>query len=239
MRIGAVVQARMGSRRLPGKVLRKLGGVPLLQYLLERLDHCRELDLVGVATSRRERDRPIWELCRSLGVPCLRGPEADVAGRFGLALTRWGLGAVVRVCADSPLLDPALVDEGVRRFRDARGRGVNLVSNVVSPRGGRPSPPGQAVEIISRRLLRRALARMVLAYHREHVTTYLYQHRRDPALGVRLLCLACPGPWRGVEFTVDTAGDLERLRRLAAAMAAGRRHYGLEEMTELYRELGL
>ncbi len=237
MRIGVVVQARMGSRRLPGKVLRELGGRPLLQYLLERLGRCREPDLVGVATSRRERDRPIWELCRRLGVPCLRGSEADVAGRFGLASRRWGLDALVRVCADSPLLDPALVDQGVRRFRDARAGGVNLASNVVSARGGRPSPPGQAVEIVSCRLLRRALARMVLGTHREHVTGYLYRHRQHPALGVRLLYLPCPGFWEGVRFTVDTAADLERMDRLVAGMAAGGGHYDLAEMARMYREL--
>src|SRR6266852_6355172 len=113
MMIGAFVQARMSSRRLPGKVLRPIDGKPVLLYVLERLERCRTLDSVLVATSVDPSDDAVEEICHRRGTPCCRGPLDDVAGRFLAAARERDVDGFVRVSGDSPLLDQRLVDEAV------------------------------------------------------------------------------------------------------------------------------
>src|SRR4051794_2173021 len=113
MPTAAVVQARSGSTRLPGKVLREVGGRPLLAYLLERLEHAVLIDGVVVATSDDASDDSVVAFCRTVGADCHRGPVADVAGRILGAVRERDLDAFVRISGDSPLLDQGLVDRAV------------------------------------------------------------------------------------------------------------------------------
>ncbi|MEE8077583.1 MAG: glutamate-1-semialdehyde aminotransferase, partial [Pseudomonadales bacterium] len=103
--IGAIIQARMSSVRLPGKVLMKAAGRTVLQYVIERLKQCAALDGIVVATSTDDRDMPIVNHCEELGVAVCRGSLEDVAWRSLEVAERFGFGVFVRVCADSPLLD--------------------------------------------------------------------------------------------------------------------------------------
>src|SRR5688500_16406077 len=114
----AIVQARMSSSRLPGKVLREEGGKQLLGYLLERVGRCSCLGGVVVATSTEAADDPVARYCAEQGVPCCRGPLEDVAGRFVRVLERYPEEAFVRLTADSPLLDPALVERAAALFEE-------------------------------------------------------------------------------------------------------------------------
>ena len=107
MRLGAIVQARMSSRRLPGKVLARLDGQPILQWVLERLARCPSLAENAVATSDEPDDDAIEAFCRDAGTRCVRGPLEHVAERFRQAARAMKLDAFVRVCADSPLIDAA------------------------------------------------------------------------------------------------------------------------------------
>ena len=108
MSITIVVQARMGSTRLPGKVLRDLAGRPMLQLQLERLGRL-DVGPILVATSTRERDDPVVELAQSIGVACVRGSETDVLSRFVAAAAAFPTDHIVRLTADCPLIDPTLV----------------------------------------------------------------------------------------------------------------------------------
>ena len=117
MKIGAIIQARMSSERLPGKVLQQIAGKPMLQYLLERLEHCEVLDGLVVATSVDESDTPITSFCQRYGVSCYRGDLNNVAGRFNDVLDSYGFDAFVRINGDSPLLDQRLVDKAVELFK--------------------------------------------------------------------------------------------------------------------------
>src|SRR5438552_13589075 len=110
MRIGAIIQARMTSSRLPGKVLQPMHGRPMLQYLLDRLSRASGVSDVIVATSGDRSDDPIERFCHAAGVKCVRGSLLDVAARFLDVLAAWPLDAFVRVSADSPLLDQRIVD---------------------------------------------------------------------------------------------------------------------------------
>ncbi|HHQ47945.1 MAG TPA: acylneuraminate cytidylyltransferase, partial [Acidobacteria bacterium] len=115
-RVVAVLQARMGSTRLPGKVLMDLAGRPVLGWAVERLRRAGTLDELVVATSDRDGDDPIVVFCERMDVPCYRGSEDDVLDRYYRAARRYHADVVVRVTGDDPLIDPGVVDQVVRAF---------------------------------------------------------------------------------------------------------------------------
>ncbi|NUB11303.1 NTP transferase domain-containing protein [Azospirillum brasilense] len=222
MRVQAVVQARMTSSRLPGKVLRPLDGKPMLLFLLERIARCNSLSGVVVATSEQGEDDAVAEECRRVGVPCFRGDLDDVAARFAGALRCHPADAFVRVNADSPLLDPALVDQGVALYRSTD---ADLISNVFP----RSFPPGQSVEVVRTATFLEALDGMS-GDEREHVTLHFY--RNAPRYQIR--SFAAPRPYGGMHMAVDTEADWERFRSCVAAMERPHWYYGLEELTMLW-----
>src|SRR5438105_7696590 len=109
----AIIQARMGSRRLPGKVMMKIGGRPLLVYLVERISKARTLDSIVVATTTNPRDNVIIEECERRGIPNFRGSEEDVLSRYVWAARACEADIIVRVTADNPLTDPDSIDRVV------------------------------------------------------------------------------------------------------------------------------
>lgn len=228
MRIGAVVQARMGSARLPGKVLMELAGRPALSYLLDRLRHAETLANAIVATSTEAADDAVAEFCAAVGVDCHRGPHDDVAVRLLEAAAHFQLDAFVRVNGDSPLLDQALVDRGARLFA-AGGR--DLVTNV-HPRS---FPRGQSVEVVSVVALGSALPRLS-AEDREHVTAGLY---RDPD-GVVIENFDAGadgvGPDGGeIRLVLDTPEDATAIELILKAMERPHWEYGWREVLALAR----
>lgn len=229
MRVGAVVQARMGSARLPGKVLMELAGRPALDYLLERLRRAQTLDAVVVATSTEPGDDAVAAHCAAAGVACHRGPHDDVALRLLEAAEAAGLDAFVRVNGDSPLLDQALVDRGVRLFRQG---GRDLVTNVFP----RSFPRGQSVEVISTATLRAALPRLAAPGDREHVTAGLY---RDPdALAIENFDAGPDGVGADggeVRLVLDTTEDAELIQRVLSAMSRPHWTHGWTEVLALAR----
>jgi len=116
MKITASIQARMSSRRLPGKVLRKILGKPLLQWQIERLRRSRLVDSIVIATSTSSMDDQIEDFCRGYGVECYRGPEDDVLTRIAEMVENIGIETHVECYGDSPLVDPAIVDEFIGYF---------------------------------------------------------------------------------------------------------------------------
>ena len=228
MRVGAVVQARMGSTRLPGKVLMELDGRPALDYLLERLRHAQTPDAVIVATSVQPADDAIARHCAAAGVRCHRGAHDDVAARLLAGAEAAGLDALVRVNGDSPLLDQALVDRGVRLFRQG---GRDLVTNV-HPRS---FPRGQSVEVIDCASLRGVLSRLS-AQDREHVTAGLY---RDPdGLTIENFDAGADGmgPDGGeTRLVLDTPQDARSIEAVLRAMRRPHWQHGWTEVLALAR----
>jgi len=115
-KIGALIQARMGSTRLPGKVMAKVKGKPLLYYLIERLRVVERLDTIVVTTTTQEKDDAIVDECKSLNVPFFRGSEKNVLNRFFLAAKKYGVDIIVRITADCPLIMPDLIDRACKEF---------------------------------------------------------------------------------------------------------------------------
>ncbi len=125
MNVTAIIQARMASTRLPGKVLADIAGRPMLARVCDRVERAETVDRVVVATGDGSSDEPIVECCRQLGVACFRGSEADVLDRFDRAAREFNAQVVVRITADCPLIDPGVIDEVVRRFLNDEIRMTN------------------------------------------------------------------------------------------------------------------
>lgn len=216
-----IVQARMTSTRLPGKVLLPLAGKPLLERQLERLRRARLLDAIVVATTTNASDDAIADLCAACGLACFRGSEHDVLSRYAGAAEAAGARHVARVTSDCPLLDPAVVDEVLAAYRQ---HACDYASNT-HPQSW---PHGMAVEVFSRAALEQAHAQACTPDEREHVTPFIYWRpdrfrlwnvRRDPDLSAH-------------RWTVDTPEDYELVSRLFEAAFRQRQDFGLADVLE-------
>ena len=166
MKVVAIVQARMGSTRLPNKVMKPVCGVPMIELLLSRLSASREIEQIVVATSTDERNKPLVEHIRHLGYFCEQGSENDVLERYVEAATAHHADVIVRITGDCPLVDPELVDECIRGFKEA---GVDYYSNTNPP----TYPDGLDIEVFSCKALKKAVLEAETSFDREHVTPYL------------------------------------------------------------------
>ena len=198
-----IVQARMTSTRLPGKVLLPLAGEPMLTRLIERLRRVRRADGIVVATTTNTSDDPIAALCALLGVPCHRGSEHDVLSRYADAARVHGADVVVRITSDCPLIDPALIDQVIATYEAGDS---DYVSNMLPPTW----PYGMAVEVFSAAALAQAHAEATQAAEREHVTPFLYWHPER----YRLRNVASPVDLSQHRWTVDTPEDYALVGRL-------------------------
>lgn len=202
MNVGVITQARMTSTRLPGKVLMEAGGVSMLAHHVRRLQ--RAALPVYLATTTNATDDPIVAAAAQLGVPVHRGSEDDVLARFAGAIAEFGLDIIVRVTSDCPLIDGALVAQGVAAYEDASDPDLYL-SNTLE----RSYPRGLDYEVFSAHALLEAHHNATAPAEREHVTPYLYTGASYPKRSVRR-----HGDASHYRITLDTADDFELIRRL-------------------------
>lgn len=196
-----VVQARMGSSRLPGKVAMDLHGRPILRVMLDRL-LAGTIDTIVVATSTEPADDVVETIASAAGIETVRGSEADVLDRFGDVLQHHPHAeTVVRLTADCPLIDPVVIDEA-RRALDVTG--ADYVSNTLE----RTFPDGLDVEVVRVEALRAAIEESTDRVEREHVTPFVYRRPERFAIG-QVTAVEDAGDER---WTLDTGADLEWLR---------------------------
>lgn len=202
MRTVAIVQARMGSSRLPGKVMKPIQGIPMIELLLKRLARSKEIDQIVVATSEDQRNRPLVEHVRKLGYVCEQGSENDVLERYLQAARANSAETIVRITGDCPLVDAILVDEMIRAYYSAE---VDYFTNCVSP----SYPDGLDIEVFSLDALERAASMTKDTYDHEHVTPYLREsgHFKTGSAENDLDL----SRWR---WTVDETADLEVVRKV-------------------------
>jgi spore coat polysaccharide biosynthesis protein SpsF len=197
----AVIQARMGSTRLPGKVLKDLQGETVLARVVSRLRRSRLIAELLVATTDRPPDDAIVAECRKLSVPVSRGDQEDVLDRYFRAAQLAKAEIVVRITSDCPLIDPEITDRTIAAFLEAR---PDYASNVLT----RTYPRGLDTEVMSFDALARAWREARKTYEREHVTPYIYEHPAD----FKLLSVASDEDHSHHRWTVDTPEDLEFAR---------------------------
>ena len=214
MRILCLVQARMSSGRMHGKILRELCGAPMIVHLLNSLSHSKTISETVVATTASKNDDVLVDLLERRGDPYYRGSEDDVLSRYAGAMRRYGADYVVRITADNPLTDPEIVDATVGlATATARGRRrCDYASNHIV----KTYPLGYVVEVISAGALAAVEAAAQTGADREHVTWYLLRNLAK----FETRNLLAPGhlthpDWR---LTVDTAEDFEMMRHVFDAL---------------------
>jgi spore coat polysaccharide biosynthesis protein SpsF len=243
----AIIQARMGATRLPGKVLLDIGGQPMLARVVERVRRARRVDLVVVATTVEVQDDPVAQECARRGYACARGSLHDVLDRYVQAARLFEAGVIVRVTADCPVIDPQLVDLCVDEFRKA---GADFAATRLPPPWPRTYPIGEDVEVVGRAALERAWAEADRPHQREHVMPFFYEGlptvpvaapvaQLESPRGFRLVLLNHAPDCGAQRWTVDTPEDLELMRQVYARFK-NRDGFGWTEVLALFeREPGL
>lgn len=232
--ITVIVQARMASSRLPGKVLLDIAGQPMLVRVVERARRARTVSQMVVATTLDASDDPVERLCEERGYPCFRGSTHDVLDRYYQAARQFGAQIVVRITADCPVIDPVLIDEAVKALLGVRGEGLGVksestekdqltpnsqlltsydfVANRLPPPWGRTYPIGLDVEACTFAGLEMGWREARQPHQREHVMPFFY----DNPERFRIYLVNHDADLSAYRWTVDTAEDLDLLRRIYA-----------------------
>jgi len=228
----AIIQARMASSRLPGKVLLDIGGQPMLARVVERVKRARTVERVVVATTTDPSDDPVERLCQERGYPCYRGSAQDVLDRYYQAARLFGAEIVVRITADCPAVDPGLIDETVKALYEPStvSRQSALVgcpgssavddihpstfydfaANRLPPPWGRTYPIGLDVEVCTFAGMETAWKEARQPHQREHVMPFFYENPQR----FRIRLLDYETDLSAYRWTVDNAEDLELLRQI-------------------------
>jgi len=235
--ITAIIQARMGSSRLPGKVLQEIVGQSMLVRVTERVKRAKTISQVIVATSTDNSDDEIEKHCLEMGYTCYRGSHYDVLDRYYQAACLYDTDILVRITGDCPVIDPGIIDLTVNAFlgkvkiKNHQGQKIHwdFVTNRLPPPWHRTYPIGLDTEVCSFKALELAWKNANLPYHREHVMPYLYEPERaqihssltkipvhQPSIANPFYVLVLDhDPDYGIyRWTVDTAEDLTFIRQI-------------------------
>ena len=206
MTIGCIIQARMGSTRLPGKVLMEvIEGKPVLYYVINQLKYCKSFEKLIIATTTLPEDDKIVQFCIDNNVNYFRGDSKNVLERHYRCAEKFSLSTVIRMPADKPLLDPEIVDKVVEAFNS---NSYDYVTNFL------PStyPSGTEVEVLSFNALKIAYEKAILPSEKEHVTNYIYDHKDD----FRIFNVVNSENLSNFRWAVDRIEDLRLVREIVS-----------------------
>lgn len=224
IKVVIIVQARTGSTRLPGKILKEVMGKPLLSYLLERLKRVVLCNEICVATTTKEQEQPIVDICSQLSVKVFRGSEENVLERYFLAAQNLNANAIVRITSDCPLIDPIEIDKLIAYYLANSGC-YDYTSHGLE----RTYPMGMEAEIFSFDALKRTYQEAKSDSEKEHVTLYM---RRNPAL-FRLGNLAYHENKKNHRWTVDTAEDFELIAKIIENLYPANFEFSLKDIIDI------
>jgi spore coat polysaccharide biosynthesis protein SpsF len=225
--IVAIIQARMGSTRLPGKVLKEIQGKPMLWYVVERTRQAKSLQNVVVATTVDPGDDPVATFCKFQGYPCSRGSQQDVLDRYYQAALAFNADCIVRITSDCPLIDPGLIDLTVDALIEHE---VDFAANRLPPPFTRTYPIGLDVEVCTFSALGNAWQNARDLHQREHVMPYLYEKRGQ----FKIWQVNNPIDYGKLRWTVDTPTDLEVIRKIYSHFA-GKIDFDWKQILDLYQ----
>lgn len=224
MKIVGIVQARMGSSRLPGKILIPVLGVPVLEWCIERLRRCKRLDEVVIATTVHPRDEEVCYFAQSKGYFFSRGSEEDVLGRYYQVALERKADIVVRLTSDCPLIDPEITDHVIARHLDAKHN--DMTSNVFT----RTFPRGFDTEVLTHSCLERVNAITQEQIYREHVTNYIHDFPEQ----FRIENIENDANRSDLRLCVDTEHDLKLIRKIYEELYASSHCFGHREIYALF-----
>jgi spore coat polysaccharide biosynthesis protein SpsF len=226
-RVVTIIQARMSSSRLPGKVLKDIAGKPMLAWVVERSRLSRMVDEVVVATSIDPSDDPVESLCIERGYRVYRGDLYDVLDRYYQVARLYHADVIVRLTGDCPLIDPGVIDHTLEEFYKA---GVDFAANRLPPPWKRTYPIGLDTEVCTFEALQRAWKEAKETYQREHVMPYFY----DQEGRFRILLVNHDPDFGSLRWTVDTPEDLDLVRRIFVHFQP-REDFSWLEVLELFK----
>lgn len=224
MKTMIIVQARMTSTRLPGKVLKEVLGKTLLEYQIERLRRVRHADGIIIATTINTTDQPIVDLCNRLGVIVTRGSENDVLSRYYEAAQQYEGETIVRVTSDCPAIEPAVVDRIIEFYRANQGE-YDYVSNSLT----QSYPYGLAAEVFSFQALQEAAKEAISEPEREHVSPFIYTRPDRYRIGQ----VVHGQNLSHHRWTVDTPEDFELIRRLLETLYPVKPEFVMQDVLDL------
>lgn len=196
-----IIQARMGSSRLPGKILMDIAGKPMLQHIVERVKRCKNVDEVIVATSKNSEDKKVIELCKRLNYQCFAGSQDDVLDRYYQAALKFGADIIVRVTGDCPLVDQSQIDQMIELQKKTNADYVHNIDVGL--------PLGIGAEVFTFGALEKSREKGKEPHHREHVDEYMLENPQEFKTE-RLY----PEKWmkKPYRLTVDTSEDLALIK---------------------------
>lgn len=207
----AIVQARMSSSRLPGKVLKEINGKPMIAHVVERTRRAGSVNFVAVATTTDAADDAVERWCQESQTACYRGNMFDVLDRYYQAARLYAADIIVRVTADCPVIDPQVIDDTVAAFH---AHNADFSANRLPPPWGRTFPIGLDTEVCRFTALERAWKEAREDHEREHVMPYLY----DTPGRFTVYQLNTMPDYGTLRWTVDTPEDLEFIRAVFALL---------------------
>ena len=221
--IGCIIQARMGSSRLPGKALMKSdSGKPLLYYVINQLRYCSKIKNLVIATTTNQEDDEIEKFANNNSVNVFRGKEKDVLDRYFQCAKKYSFSTIVRITADCPLIDPQIVDTVVEQFFSGN---YDFATNTLT----RTFPIGTDVEVFSFSALNRAWENAQLPSEREHVTPYLRNKENYKIINVEN-----DKNISNLRLTVDRIEDVELIKQILNNISINPIH--LEDILELFSQ---
>lgn len=224
MKVVCIMQARTGSTRLPGKVLKKICGKTVLEHDIDRLRRIKNIDEIVIATTDKEKDDEIVDEALMLGVKYFRGSEEDVLSRYYYAAKEYKADVVVRVTSDCPLIDSHVSEETINLYLNNRYDYVNNTYEATFPRGF-------DTEVFSFNLLEKAFKETKENIYREHVTTYFWKNPEIFSIG----CYKNDVDYSAYRLTLDTEQDLELITIIYDKLYNKNKYFGLKEIVELFK----
>lgn len=227
-RVVAIIQARMGSRRLPGKSMANLAGKPLLWHVLQRVKRSKQLDEIVLATTTKLEDDVLTQIARECGVSVFRGSENDLVDRYYQAARKFKADIVVRICADNPCLEPAEIDRIIEHHK----RGESDFSSNTYNIDGNGYPDGLGAEVFDFDTLEELWRVTKDPKHREHVHSYFYDNRDKYVIGT----VPCPQEFRRPELKLDvnTEEELKFIRAIYEYLYPRKKDFHITDIINWY-----
>lgn len=225
MKIAAIIQARMGSKRLPGKVMKKIGNKFLIEYIIESLSKIQGLEKTIISTSKNSEDDKIVNFCKKKNILFYRGSINNVAKRLLDTAKKNKLDAFIRLSGDSPLLLQSLIKKAIKLYRN---NDYDIVTNVFP----RSFPKGQSIEIINLQVLKKTIHKMYRKKDKEHVTTYFYKNNNK----YKIFNILNKKKLDLINLSIDTTDDLKMIKLIISDIKKKNLNHSLKNYINAYKK---
>tara|TARA_Y100001970_G_scaffold285313_1_gene404669 strand:+ start:1078 stop:1851 length:774 start_codon:yes stop_codon:yes gene_type:complete len=223
----AVIQARMGSKRFPGKVMKNIDNRPLISYMIERVKKSKLINQIIIATTVLRQDDVIIDWCKENKINYYRGSVSDVLSRYFNTSKEYNIKTIVRLTADCPLIDPLIIDKVVSKYFELSKKRIDFVSNSIPP--DLTYPDGMDVEVFNFNILQKAYKKSFLPSEREHVTFYFWKTGLFSTFNLKN-----KNNYSGYRFTVDYKVDFIVIKSIIKELYNKDKIFLMEDMIDYF-----